>query len=134
MGEEKKGFFSRLKEGLTKTRNNIVHSIDAVFSGFSSIDEEFYEELEEILIMGDIGVKSTGEILDRLREQVRAAAVLAAGDSAFDLPMLTAADFAAAPAQCGWKGLPCHVQVMPGKKVFSEELLEAMQRYLLHIL
>ena len=63
-----------------------------------------------------------------------AAAVLAAGDSAFDLPMLTAADFAAAPAQCGWKGLPCHVQVMPGKKVFSEELLEAMQRYLLHIL
>ena len=71
MGEEKKGFFSRLKEGLTKTRNNIVHSIDAVFSGFSSIDEEFYEELEEILIMGDIGVKSTGEILDRLREQVR---------------------------------------------------------------
>ena len=71
MSEEKKGFFSRLKEGLTKTRNNIVHSIDAVFSGFSSIDEEFYEELEEILIMGDIGVKSTGEILDRLREQVR---------------------------------------------------------------
>lgn len=71
MSEEKKGFFSRLKEGLTKTRNNIVHSIDAVFSGFSSIDEEFYEELEEILIMGDIGVKSTGEILDRLREQVK---------------------------------------------------------------
>lgn len=71
MSEEKKGFFSRLKEGLTKTRNNIVHSIDAVFSGFSSIDEEFYEELEEILIMGDIGVKATGEILERLREQVR---------------------------------------------------------------
>lgn len=71
MSEEKKGFFARLKEGLTKTRNNIVHSIDAVFGGFSSIDEDFYEELEEILIMGDIGVKATGEILDKLREQVR---------------------------------------------------------------
>lgn len=65
------GFFSRLKEGLTKTRNNIVNGIDAVFSGFSSIDEEFYEELEEILIMGDIGVAATTEILDRLRRQVK---------------------------------------------------------------
>lgn len=65
------GFFSRLKEGLTKTRNNIVHGIDAVFSGFSSIDEDFYEELEEILIMGDIGVAATTEILERLRKQVK---------------------------------------------------------------
>lgn len=65
------GFFSRLKEGLNKTRNNIVHGIDSVFSGFSSIDEEFYEELEEILIMGDIGVKATGDILEKLRRQVK---------------------------------------------------------------
>lgn len=71
MSEEKKGFFARLKEGLTKTRNSIVHGIDSVFGGFSKIDDEFYEELEEILIMGDIGVKATQEILDRLREQVR---------------------------------------------------------------
>lgn len=71
MSEEKKGFFNRLREGLTKTRNNIVHGIDAVFGGFSSIDEDFYEELEEILITGDIGVKATEEILDRLREQVK---------------------------------------------------------------
>lgn len=71
MSEEKKGFFSRLKEGLTKTRNNIVHGIDSVFNGFSNIDEDFYEELEEILIMGDIGVKATDAILERLREQVR---------------------------------------------------------------
>ncbi|MBD5450370.1 MAG: signal recognition particle-docking protein FtsY [Lachnospiraceae bacterium] len=71
MSEEKKGFFSRLKEGLTKTRDNIVHGIDSVFSGFSNIDEDFYEELEEILIMGDIGVKATEEILDKLRVQVR---------------------------------------------------------------
>lgn len=71
MSEEKKGFFSRLKEGLTKTRNNIVHGIDSVFNGFSNIDEDFYEELEEILIMGDIGVKATDAILKRLREQVR---------------------------------------------------------------
>ena len=71
MGEEKKGFFGRLKEGLTKTRNNIVHGIDAVFSGFSSIDDDFYEELEEILIMGDIGVSATTEIIERLKKQVK---------------------------------------------------------------
>ena len=65
------GFFSRLKEGLTKTRNNIVNGIDSVFSGFSSVDEDFYEELEEILIMGDIGVNATEKILDSLRSQVK---------------------------------------------------------------
>ena len=71
MGEEKKGFFARLKEGLNKTRNNIVSGIDSVFSGFSAIDDEFYEELEEILIMGDIGVNATSDILERLKAQVK---------------------------------------------------------------
>ncbi|MDD6482915.1 MAG: signal recognition particle-docking protein FtsY [Lachnospiraceae bacterium] len=68
---EKKGFFSRLVAGLTKTRDNIVSGIDAVFHGFSKIDEEFYEELEEILIMGDLGVKATEAILEDLRGKVR---------------------------------------------------------------
>lgn len=71
MSEEKKGFFSRLKDGLTKTRDNIVHGIDAVFGGFSGIDEDFYEELEEVLIMGDIGVQATEAILEKLRAQVK---------------------------------------------------------------
>ena len=71
MSEEKKGFFARLKSGLSKTRNNIVSGIDAVFSGFSNIDEDFYEELEEILIMGDIGVRATDEILEKLKKQVK---------------------------------------------------------------
>ncbi len=71
MSEEKKGFFARLKEGLKKTRNNIVKGIDAVFSGFSSIDDDFYEELEEILIMGDIGVRATTEIIERLKAEVK---------------------------------------------------------------
>lgn len=71
MEEEKLGFFGRLKAGLAKTRNNIVRGIDNVFSGFSNIDEEFYEELEEILIMGDIGVNATTKIVERLKEQVR---------------------------------------------------------------
>lgn len=65
------GFFSKLKEGLSKTRNNIVRGIDSVFSGFSSIDDDFYEELEEILIMGDIGVNAAGGILERLKAQVK---------------------------------------------------------------
>ncbi len=71
MGEEKKGFFKRLKEGLTKTRDNIVHGMDAVFGGFSSIDDDFYEELEEILITGDLGVKAAEEILEQLKRQVK---------------------------------------------------------------
>ena len=71
MEEEKLGFFGRLKAGLAKTRNNIVRGIDNVFSGFSNIDEDFYEELEEILIMGDIGVNATTKIVERLKEQVR---------------------------------------------------------------
>ncbi len=65
------GFFNRLKEGLSKTRNNIVHGIDSVFSGFSAIDEDFYEELEEILIMGDIGVNAANDILEKLKAQVK---------------------------------------------------------------
>ncbi len=71
MSEEKKGFFARLKSGLQKTRDNIVRGIDSVFSGFSAIDEDFYEELEEILIMGDIGVNATMQIVERLKAQVK---------------------------------------------------------------
>lgn len=71
MSEEKKGFFSRLVDGLSKTRNNIVSGIDSIFSGFSKIDEDFYEELEEILIMGDLGVHATQNILDDLRKKVK---------------------------------------------------------------
>ncbi len=71
MAEEKKGFFSRLKEGLTKTRDNIVAGIDAVFYGASEIDDDFYEELEEILIMGDIGVNATNDIIERMKEEVK---------------------------------------------------------------
>ena len=71
MGEEKKGFWSRLVSGLSKTRDNIVSGIDAVFNGFSNIDDDFYEELEEILIMSDIGVNTTMEIIEKLKEQVK---------------------------------------------------------------
>lgn len=69
--EGKKGFFRKLADGLAKTRNNIAGSIDSIFSGFSSIDDDFYEEIEELLIMGDIGVDTTMTILDDLREQVK---------------------------------------------------------------
>ena len=50
MAEEKKGFFKRLVSGLTKTRDNIVAGFDSLFTGYSTIDDDFYEELEEILI------------------------------------------------------------------------------------
>lgn len=68
---EKKGFFQRLVSGLTKTRDNIVNGMDSIFSGFSHIDEDFYEELEEVLIMGDLGVQATYDILDDLRAKVK---------------------------------------------------------------
>lgn len=67
----KPGFFKRLVSGLTKTRDNIVNGMDSIFSGFSHIDEDFYEELEEVLIMGDLGVQATYDILDDLRAKVK---------------------------------------------------------------
>ena len=69
--EEKKVLFARLKQGLAKTRDSIVRGIDSVFSGFSAITDDFYEELEEILIMGDIGINATTQILERLKVKVR---------------------------------------------------------------
>ncbi len=68
---EKISFWKRLVNGLTKTRNNFIKSIDYIFNGFTNIDEDFYEELEEVLIMGDIGVHTTETILDDLREAVK---------------------------------------------------------------
>ena len=69
--EEKKGFFKRLVSGLTKTRDNIVSGIDSIFSGFSSIDDDFYEEIEEILVMGDIGINATTSIIEDLKRKVK---------------------------------------------------------------
>ena len=68
---ENQGFFQRLVSGLTKTRDHIVSGMDSIFSGFSQINDDFYDELEETLIMGDIGVRTTMEILDQLREKVK---------------------------------------------------------------
>ena len=71
MAEEKKGFFGRLVEGLTKTRNNIISGMDSIFSGFSAIDDDFYEEIEETLIIGDLGIQTTMSIVEDLREKVK---------------------------------------------------------------
>ena len=70
-GKEKKGFFKRLVSGLAKTRNSIANGIDSIFSSFTTIDEDFYEELEEVLVMADIGVHATTEILEQLRKKVK---------------------------------------------------------------
>lgn len=71
MEEKKKGFFSRLVEGLTKTRENIVFGMDSIFSGFSAIDDDFYEELEETLIMGDMGIQTTMAVIEDLKKNVK---------------------------------------------------------------
>lgn len=68
---DKKGFFSRLVDGLAKTRDQIISGIDQIFSGFTSIDSDFYEELEEILIMADLGINTTTSIIDDLKSKVK---------------------------------------------------------------
>lgn len=68
---EKKGFFSKLVAGLSKTRDNIVSGIESIFTGFSNIDDDFYEELEEILIMADLGINTTVSIIEDLKQKVK---------------------------------------------------------------
>ena len=70
MEEKKKGFFRRLAEGLSKTRDNIVSGFDSIFTGYSTIDDDFYEELEETLVMGDIGINATTSIIENLKAKV----------------------------------------------------------------
>ena len=73
MAEEKQGFFARLKKGLSKTKANISDNMDIIFNtyGYEKVSEEFLEELEETMIMGDIGVQTTNELLDDLRQKVK---------------------------------------------------------------
>ncbi len=68
---EKKGFFSKLKSGLSKTRNSFSSGINSIFSGFSEIDDDFYEELEEQLIMADIGIENSMRIIENLQHKVK---------------------------------------------------------------
>ena len=75
MTEEKKGFFKRLVSGLTKTRDNIASSFENIFSGFSKIDDDFYDELEETMIMADLGIETTTKIIDDLKVRVKEAKI-----------------------------------------------------------
>ncbi|MBQ0084174.1 MAG: signal recognition particle-docking protein FtsY [Clostridiales bacterium] len=65
------GFFDKIKSGLSKTRDNIVNNINSVVNSFTKIDEELFEELEETLIMSDIGASTAAEICDRLRAVIK---------------------------------------------------------------
>ncbi|MBE6737077.1 MAG: signal recognition particle-docking protein FtsY [Ruminococcaceae bacterium] len=69
------GFFSKIKEGLKKTRNAVVGQIDSMLKSFKKIDEELFEELEELLVMGDVGVPTASKICDELRERVKEAGI-----------------------------------------------------------
>lgn len=69
--EEKVGFFKRLKNGLSKTRDSFVSGIDSLFTGFSEIDDDFYEELEEVLVMADLGIHTTEMIIEDLKVKVK---------------------------------------------------------------
>jgi len=69
--EKKKGFFAKLFAGLDKTRKNILGGVDSVLGAFTKIDEDLFEELEEVLIMADIGVQTTMNIIENLRKRVK---------------------------------------------------------------
>ncbi len=71
MAKEKKGFFEKVFDGLTKTRENLSHGFDTIFQAFTNIDDDFYEELEETLIMADMGVDTTLKIIEDLQHRVR---------------------------------------------------------------
>ena len=70
--EKKKGLFARLREGLSKTRSNLTNKVDTLVKETRKIDEDFYEELEDILLLSDCGVKATTVIMDELRARVKA--------------------------------------------------------------
>ena len=74
MAEEKLGFFARLKAGLAKTRQHLSSDFDRTFLGHDRVDDDFYDELEEVLIMDDIGIHATDEIMENLRRKVEAGA------------------------------------------------------------
>lgn len=78
--EKKKGFFKRLVSGLGKTRKNISEGFSSLFSGFSELNDDFYEELEEILIMADMGVTTTEEIIDEIKEKAKERKIKSADD------------------------------------------------------
>ena len=65
------GFFDKLKNGLSKTKNSLDEKINGIFSTFRKVDEEFLEELEEILIMSDIGMDTSVKIIDNLRKRIK---------------------------------------------------------------
>jgi len=71
MAEEKKGFFEKVYDGLTKTRENLSRGLDSIFQSFTDIDDDFYDELEETLIMADVGVDATLKIIDDLKHRAR---------------------------------------------------------------
>ena len=65
------GFFKKISEGLKKTRDSVVHQIDSMLKSFTKIDEELFEELEELLIMGDVGATTSAKICEELRARVK---------------------------------------------------------------
>lgn len=69
--EKKQGFFTRLKTGLSKTRKGMTEKIDMVLSSYRKIDEELFEDLEEVLIMADIGMETTMKIIEAVKQKVR---------------------------------------------------------------
>ncbi len=79
--EKKKGLFARLREGLSKTRGNMTEKVDDMVRENRKIDEDFYEELEDILLMADCGLQATTVIVDELRERVKANKVKDAGEA-----------------------------------------------------
>ena len=74
------GIFSKISDGLKKTRDSMSSAFDSIFSSFKKVDDEFYEELEEILIMSDVGVVTAEKIIERLKQKVKEEKLTEAGE------------------------------------------------------
>lgn len=74
------GFFAKLKEGLSKTRQNFVQKVEQVLTGRGKIDDELFEELEEALIRSDVGVTTSFDLVERLRREVKQRKLTEAGE------------------------------------------------------
>ncbi|MGE4283351.1 MAG: signal recognition particle-docking protein FtsY [Clostridia bacterium] len=110
--EKKAGFFARLKEGLSKTRNSITEKVDEVLKTFKKVDEELFEELEEILITADVGVNTSMEIIERLRKSCKDNKVVDASEVKILLKQIISDMMAAEDSQLNITGVPSIIMVI----------------------
>lgn len=125
----KKGFFARLKEGLTKTRDAIFGRLDGVFSAFQSVDEELFEELEESLIMADIGVDTSVYMIEELRSRAKEKHITDPGELKLELKSVISEILMGQDASCHLENTPSVIMVIGVNGVGKTTSIGKMAHY-----